>query len=303
MQHLIGLQTLAELTNSTLSDCRVGSREITLHPNTDIKTSCDMKIATAGSIGLLLQPIQIACLGFRNSENIQINIQGGGTFGKWAPSLNYLQEVTYQIFKNAGLKIDITIQKHGFYPKGGAIVKCVFLPPIGNVKPIDLTELGNIDEINGEIIATDHLKSRNIGERIKKSIQQYIEKNLRTELNLKVSYVKSLSSGVGLSLWAHSDTGAIISSGTILGERNITSEKLGRLGADELLFYIKNEIPVDNYLSDQLIPLMAYTEKPSRMKIHKISSHTHTNLELTKLFTQRDHSIIKEKDYFIIEYS
>ena len=96
-----------------------------------------------------------------------------------APSLNYLQEVTYQIFKNTGLKIDITIQKHGFYPKGGANVKCVFFPPIGNVKPINLTELGNLDEIKGEIIATDHLKSRNIGERIKKSIQHHIKKNLR----------------------------------------------------------------------------------------------------------------------------
>ncbi|MFW9786002.1 MAG: RNA 3'-terminal phosphate cyclase, partial [Candidatus Heimdallarchaeota archaeon] len=272
------------------------------YPNTDVKTNCDVKISTAGSIGLLLQPIQIACLGFKNSEKIHINIQGGGTFGKWAPSLNYLQEVTFQIFKNTGLKIEIDIKNHGFYPKGGANVKCVFQPPLGNIKPINLIDLGNLDLIKGDIIATYHLKSRNVGERIKKSVIQLLKRSLRIEVDLKVTYVNSLSSGVGLSLWADSDTGAIISSGTILGERNITSEKLARMAVDELLRYVEKEIPVDNYLSDQLIPLMAYTEKPSRIKIHQISSHTDTNLKLTKLFTQRDYSIIKEKDYFIIEY-
>ena len=74
MQHLMGLKTLAELTNSNLSKCEVGSKEITLIPNTDVKSNIDVKIGTAGSIGLFLQPIQIASLGFRNSKIIKINI-------------------------------------------------------------------------------------------------------------------------------------------------------------------------------------------------------------------------------------
>jgi RNA 3'-phosphate cyclase len=303
MQHLMGLKTLAKLTNSNLSKCVVGSKEITLIPNTDIESNIDVKISTAGSIGLLLQPIQIASLGFRNSELIKINIQGGGSFGKWAPSLNYLQEVTYQQFRNSGLKIDVEIKKHGFYPKGGAQVICILHPLQNDIKPINLIELGNLDIINGEIIATNHLKNRNVGERIKKAIDQNIKKHLKIDLDVKIKYVDSLSSGVGLSLWSYSDRGAIISTGTILGEKNMSSEKLGNLAADEIINYILNEIPVDNYLSDQLIPLMAYARKPSRIKVQQITRHTLTNLELTKLFTQREYHITKEKNFSIIEYA
>lgn len=302
MQHLMGLKTLAELTNSNLSKCEVGSKEITLIPNADVKSNIDVTISTAGSIGLFLQPIQIASLGFRNSKIITINIQGGGSFGKWAPSLNYLQEVTYQLFRNSGLKIDVEIKEHGFYPKGGAQVKCILHPSQNEIKPINLIELGNLDIIKGEIIATHNLKNRNIGERIKKSVYQNIKRKLKIEIDVKIKYVNSLSSGVGLSLWSHSDKGAVISSGTILGEKNISSEKLGILAVDEITKYISNDIPVDNYLSDQLIPLMAFAREPSRIKVQQITSHTHTNLELIKLFTKREYRIVNEKSHSIIEY-
>lgn len=305
-QHLLGLKTISELTNSLLSDFKVGTEEITFIPNPkrEINTYLHVDINTAASIGLLLQPIQIASLGFNKTRKIEIFLKGGGSFGKWAPSLNYLREVTYKIFKRSGLKINLEIQKHGFYPKGGARIICDIFPSKTTPKPINLTELGNIDLIQGEIIITKQLmRSRdNIGTRIRKSIQQQIKRNLKVETDIKFIWVDSTSPGVGLSLWAHSDTGAIISTGTILGERKIRSEDLGKIAANEIIKYVKNDIPIDNYLSDQLIPLMAYVKKPSRIKVHQLTSHTQTNLELVKLFTQRDYHITKETNNFILEY-
>ncbi|MFW9969669.1 MAG: RNA 3'-terminal phosphate cyclase [Candidatus Odinarchaeota archaeon] len=250
LQHLMGLKTLVELTNSELSECQVGTKEITLNPNHSIRSDIEVKIATAGNIGLFLQPIHIACLGFNEIEKIEISIKGGGTFGKYAPSLNYLKHVTFNIFKNLGFNIDVEIQKHGFYPKGGAIVKCIIYPPKSKVQSLYLTELGNISLVEGEIICTNHLINKRVCERIKKTSTIRIQKHLGIDVKINYKYVDSLSPGVGLSLWACSDTGAVISSGTILGERNITSEDLGILAADKLINYIKNKIPVDNYLSD-----------------------------------------------------
>ncbi|MFX1409011.1 MAG: RNA 3'-terminal phosphate cyclase [Promethearchaeota archaeon] len=301
-QHLLGLKTLSELTNSKLSKCEVGTKELTFIPHKKIKDKIQVNIDTAASLGLLLQPIQISSLGFNKPENIFITLNGGGTFGKWAPSLNYLQEVTYKIFEKMGLKIEIDIQKHGFYPTGGAEAKCVIFPLKSKIKPLNLTELGNLDIINGEIIVTNQLKRNNISERIKKSIEQHLRKNLKIETNIKYRFVHSDSPGVGLSLWAHSDTKAIISTGTIIGEKKITSEKLGLIAANEILKYIKNEIPVDNYLSDQLIPLMAYCSELSIIKVLEITNHTKTNLELIKLFSTRNYKILKNKNYFLIEF-
>jgi len=126
--------------------------------------------------------------------------------------------------------------------------------------------------------------------------------HLKIPTDIKYEWVNSSSPGVGLSLWAKSDRGAIISSGTLLGEKNLSSEKLGSIAVKELLKYINNDIPVDNYLSDQLIPLMAYVKKSSRIKVLEITSHTKTNLELIKKFQQRDYKVIKEKRGYIIEY-
>ncbi|TFG08445.1 MAG: RNA 3'-phosphate cyclase [Promethearchaeota archaeon] len=301
LQHLLGLRTLSNLTNSELSKCDVGTTNLSFIPNREIKPKIETKIGTAASIGLLLQPIQIACLGFENSDKIEIYLVGGGTFGKWAPSLNYLKEVSYQIFKRSGLMIDIEIQKHGFYPKGDARVKCVIHPPQNQLNPINLIELGNIDHVNGEIIITKQLR-KDIPERIRDSIKQHSNEMLGMEARIKISWVDSSSPGVGLSLWSHSDTGAIISTGTILGEKGIPSEKLGLMAVKELNKYVQNRIPVDNYLSDQLIPLMAYVKSPSRIKVLEITSHAKTNLDLIKLFTKRKYKIKREQNGFLIEY-
>ncbi len=307
LQHLIGLQTLANLTGSKLKaldgECKIGTRELIFKPDLKIQNKIKINVNTAASIGLLLQPIQIASLNFMNTAQIEIFINGGGIFGKWAPSLNYLMNVTYQIFKKSGLDISIEINKYGFYPKGGASTKCTIFPPKATLKPLNLKELGTIDLIEGEIILSNQLKQsgRNIGERIKKSIKLELRNHLKTETDIKYEYVDAISPGVGLCLWARSDTGAIISSGTILGERNITSEKIGKIAAKEILKYIKNDIPIDNHLSDQLIPLIAYNKEPSSLRVLEITNHTKTNLELVNLFTQRSYEIIKEKNSSIIE--
>ena len=306
LQHLLGLKLLSEVSNSSLSPCEVGSEEISLTPNStdDVKSTIQLNVSTAASIGLLLQPIQIASLGFKKPEKIEIVVKGGGTFGKWAPSVNYLQEVTYKLFERSRLKIDIDILKHGFYPKGGAQLKCVIHPSKEIIKPINLTELGNIDLIQGEIIITNQLRRNrdNTGSRIRKSIQQHINKNLRSETDIKYTWVDSISPGVGVSLWAQSDTGAVISTGTFLGEKRLSSEKLGYIVAQEMLNYIQNEIPVDKYLSDQLIPLMGYVKKPSSIKVSEVTSHTRTNLELIKLFTNREYKTVKHENYHMINF-
>ncbi|MFX1356904.1 MAG: RNA 3'-terminal phosphate cyclase [Promethearchaeota archaeon] len=308
LQHLLGLKTLADLTGSKLSspeeEMQIGTKILEFEPNSKFKERINVNINTSASIGLLLQPIQIVCLGFVDPEKIEIKLNGGGTFGKWAPSLNYLTNVTYQIYRMAGIKINIDIKKHGFFPKGGAQTLCTIYLPKNNLRPINLLELGNINKINGEIILSNHLKKegRDIESRIKKSILSELQRHINVKTDITHQWVDSLSPGVGLSLWSTSDTGAIISSGTILGEKQISSEKLGKRASYELLKYIKNKIPVDNYLSDQLIPIMAYIKEPSSIKVSEITMHTKTNLELIKLFTHRKYEIIKGNNYYIVKF-
>ena len=110
-QHVLGLRSLAELTGSQLSDCDVGTTGITFIPKRKIKSFIHISVNTAASIGLLMQSIQIGCLGFNDVDQIEIKFDGGGTFGKWAPSVNYLQRVSYPLYKKLGLYIETFIEK------------------------------------------------------------------------------------------------------------------------------------------------------------------------------------------------
>ncbi|TFF87412.1 MAG: RNA 3'-phosphate cyclase [Promethearchaeota archaeon] len=302
MQHLLGLRLLAELTGSRLSKCEVGSTEIKFSPNKAIKNrSVKIKIPTAASIGLLLQPIHIACLGLKENKPINIFLDGGATFGKWAPSLNYLEHVTYPLYKKSGVAVEINTLRQGFYPKGGAQVHCHIRFPTDELKPLNLTHLGEIKSISGEIIITNQLKSkRNIPQRIRDSIKSELQG--KYALHLKEKWVDSFSAGVGVCLWAISKSNAKISSGTLLGEPRLSSERLGKMAAERIMAYISNDIPVDNYLSDQLIPLIANVEKPSTIKVLEVTNHTKTNLELVKRFSERQYKIKKVENAFFIDF-
>ena len=83
-QHLIGIQALKTLTNGTLSDVRVGTEELNLHPGSDWRTALDLTIPTAGNVGLLMQTLHNA-LYRAPIEKCSIQIHGGGTYGMDGP--------------------------------------------------------------------------------------------------------------------------------------------------------------------------------------------------------------------------
>jgi len=151
---------------------------------------------------------------------------------------------------------------------------------------------------------TSHLKQskRSIPLRIKNSITSELKNYFDGEIEIKERWVDSLSPGVGLCLWTRSNKGALISSGTLLGERNLSSERLSKIAVNRLLKYLKKDIPVDNYLSDQLVPLLSYIKKPSTIKVLEITNHTKTNLEIFSKFNKRSYEIKKVENAFLINF-
>lgn len=300
LQHLRGLQILEQLTEGNLSKCEVGTTEIEFSPGNTYKKNVTINVETAGNIALLLQPVQIACLGLEADRSINIEIRGGGTFGKWAPGTSFLKNVLFKIYEYSGYSIKINIIRHGFYPKGGAQVDCVISGPNQPVKPIIILELGKISKINGEIICTDTLRQPQVAERIKDTVISQIKNKLNLNCDINIEYVKAFSTGVGLCLWAESDVNAIVSSGTVLGEKGISSEQVGKIAVNNIVKKVRNHIPVDNYLADQLIPLMCYTDGKSEIKVAEITSHLKTNLDLIHKFKFGTYEIKKVSDGFIV---
>ncbi|UYP45562.1 RNA 3'-terminal phosphate cyclase [Candidatus Lokiarchaeum ossiferum] len=307
LQHLVGLQALASLTGGKTSTIEVGSTEIELFPGEKWSNKIDVSIATAGNIGLLTQTLQNALfLAPPPNCEYKINVQGGGTYGKYAPGPDYLNNVTYTLFKQMGYNVNIEVIQHGFFPKGGGEA-CITIQPkttLAEYQPIWFEERGELLGIKGVIHVEERLWKPKVAERILASIKQHLSAPFAKSIEVEITpqYHKSLSTGVGVDVWSEFSNGEVLGAGTILGERGVSSEKVGKKVAVELNKILNGTATVDEFASDQILPLLCLIEQPSKFRLASISSHFKTNLDLLEFFFHRKWELTKTTGGFFVEY-
>ncbi|MCK4968821.1 MAG: RNA 3'-terminal phosphate cyclase, partial [Candidatus Aenigmarchaeota archaeon] len=152
-QHIASIKAIATLFNAKTKGVVVGSNEIEFIPGSQIKTPITIEIPTAGSVSLVLQTLLIA--GIHTTRTIHATINGGATFGKWAPPITYTEEVLGHILKEVGYDFKLDIFKHGFYPKGGAKVMVWIKPK--RIKPFNIKKRGEM-KFYGFSVASKDLK-------------------------------------------------------------------------------------------------------------------------------------------------
>ena len=302
-QHLTGIQALKTLTNGTLSDVRVGTLELDLYPGSDWRSALDLTIPTAGNVGLLTQTLHNA-LYHAPIEKCSIQIHGGGTYGRTAPGTGYLQNVTYALFKRLGYSVQLNVTRHGFYPKGGAEAVATIVPNPGGYRGLILEERGELESIEGCIVVEQNLQQARVGERIKESLITSTSSSLSpgVVMDLKVEHSSAPSVGVGVDVWCRFSLGAILGTGTVLGEKGVPSETIGKRAAQKLKQLLESDATVDEYASDQLVPLLCIAHGPSKFKLDAITSHLQTNLDIIQHFFSREYRITPSGKGFIFEY-
>ncbi|TFG04851.1 MAG: RNA 3'-terminal phosphate cyclase [Promethearchaeota archaeon] len=289
-QHLVGLQALAEISNGELENGEIGSTSISFKPGTVKGGVYHLKVGTAGSVGLILQILQLASL--KADGKVSVEIDGGATFGLWAPTLPYLQKVTIPHLKQMGYFIEIELKRHGFYPKGGAKVR-FDMHPKEKLSRLHLTDFGTITEIAGISIASFHLKKKNVAERQARAAEGVIHKIIGEKAVIESSYVDVLNPGSGICVWLKTDSGVILGS-DVIGEKRKASEEIGTECARYLCRIMQDKATVDRFLSDQVIPFMALAEGTSIIKPNELTNHTKTNIWLIEQFLGKKFTVHSE---------
>jgi RNA 3'-terminal phosphate cyclase (ATP)/RNA 3'-terminal phosphate cyclase (GTP) len=297
-QHLFGLRALTEFCGGGLEGGVVGSESVTFHPNNQWKTDLRVNIPTAGSIGLVLQVLQIGMVATQERE-LNLQIEGGATFGKWAPSMFYIKNVTWEIFKKMGYHLEVTIDRHGFYPKGGASVKIKMRSPT-NLSGINLKQDVTIPDVVIDSIATNHLKRARVAERQAESIQAGLSQKAIAS-KIKISYVEARNPGSGVLVY--SKTGNTVVAGDSIGEKRKQAEKVGQIALNHFLNTLTNHCSVDPFLSDQLLPIMTLASTSSSFSSPKLTRHTQTNIDILKVFNDAQISTEKQNNnyYFSVD--
>jgi RNA 3'-terminal phosphate cyclase (ATP)/RNA 3'-terminal phosphate cyclase (GTP) len=237
-------------------------------------------------------------------EKCSIQIHGGGTYGMAAPGINYLQNVTYPLFNHLGYSVDLKVIRHGFYPKGGAEAVATIVPNPAGYRGLILEERGELESIGGCIVVEQNLQKAHVGERIKESLITSTSNSLPSGvvMDIKVEHPSAPSVGVGVDVWCGFSSGAILGIGTVLGERGVPSETIGERAAKRLKELLQSDATVDEYASDQLVPLLCLAHGPSRFRLDAISSHLQTNLDIIRNFFPREYRITPSGNGFIFEY-
>ncbi|MAG47525.1 RNA 3'-phosphate cyclase [archaeon] len=275
-QHLQVVNSITELCNGKVRGNKLHSKELEFYPGKELKNKLKVKIETSGSIGLLLQAVMLPCF-FSENNKTEIEIIGGGSLGKWSPNLLYTREVFLPIIEKMGFSVNLKIEKHGFYPKGGANVK-IIVNKNKNVKSLKINERGKLLKIKSISLVSKKLKDKKVCERM----NEYVKNNLDYEnIELVNEYVDTLSVGGGILIIAYFEN-------TIIGwdaliDKNKKSEDVSKEAVDGFLKQINSKNVFDEYLSDQILPYMAFCKEKSFF-IGKINDHVETNIWLLKKF-------------------
>ena len=276
-QHLLGVQALAELCNGRLEGDFLGSEEIKFWPGEISTKDLHIKIETAGSITLILQTL-IPTVIFAPLP-IKIIFNGGATDTFFSPTIDHFRYVFLKTLGKMAGKVEINILKRGYYPEGGARVEVKVFP--SKLKPLNLTERGELKKILIFSRASEFLKAKKAGERQIAGAKEIFGK-LNLPLEIETNYEKTDCPGSSICIVS-------IFENTVLGCDNLgklgkRAEDVGKEVALELLKEQKSGTCLDKHLADQILPYLALAGGKSSVTVSEITNHCKTNIWVIEKF-------------------
>ena len=252
------------------------SLEITFNPGKIKGGNYLIDTRTAGSVTLILQTLVPIAM---NADSPVELVVRGGTAVPFSPTIDYFKHVFCSLLRMHGVSITVEIIRQGFYPKGGGEVLVRITPSV--LDPIRLRDRGEVKETIVWAVASDHLKTSRVAERM---LKPFSDSRLGEEL--VCAYVDTSSPGCFITACADYERTHIgVSS---LGRRGKPAEVVGSEAAEYLRSTLNTNASVDEWMVDQLIPFMALathrTGETSEIKIPLLTKHAQTNMWVVQKF-------------------
>jgi len=293
-QHYISIKSIQELCCAKTTGLEIGSSTLSFTPGDFKGGKYKFDIGTAGNITLVFQACILASFNSKEPVTIKLN---GGTDVKWSPSWDYFTNVFLPLLKKMGVSVETKLITRGYYPKGGGEAE-ITINPCKKINPLRLDRYQEFSDVKGVINIAglpDHISTR-----MKHSANKLLLKE-NFMSNIEIERFSSISQGAGITLWVESkDT---ILGTTVLGERGVSSEEVGKTAVMKLLSEIQSQSTLDVYAFDQLLPYMALAEDSSSCFVKELSNHANTNIWLVKQFLDVNFEAKNKEDNFKITIS
>lgn len=277
-QHLMCVRAAAEIGQAKLRGASIGSVDLTFEPGPVSPGKYFFKIGTAGATSLVLHTVYLP-LALAGGESL-VTIEGG-THVKASPSYHFLERSWANYAKMLGLDVGLSLERTGFYPRGGGLIHAR-IAPVGRI----LSFAGMTSE--SIATATIHVGVAGLPTHIGDRLAQRAAMRLR-DLGLQTQTQReNWQGGPGCMIGIELPTEPAPTFFFALGERGKSSEAVADEAAAQVEAYL-NTVPlgVDEHSADQLLLPLALAEGTSQFRVAVLSSHLLTNADIIQHFLER----------------
>ncbi|MGH1345253.1 MAG: RNA 3'-terminal phosphate cyclase [Nannocystales bacterium] len=270
-QHLAAVRAAGAISGAELRGEAVGSMELCFAPGPVQPGQHQVAIGTAGSTTLVLQTILWPLLLADAPSEVVID---GGTHNPMAPTFEFLDRTFFPQVRKMGVRAELTLERHGFYPAGGGRLRASLRP--SELHPCTWETRGSARGVDARAVVSGlpvKIAQREVGTAIAALGWQ---RNQGT-----TARVESAGPGNALLLGASFDSGTTVVSS--IGSKGRRSEDVASDAAQEMQRFLASEVPVDEHLADQLLLPMALAQGGSFFTSAP-SLHTRTNADIIARF-------------------
>jgi RNA 3'-terminal phosphate cyclase (ATP) len=270
-QHLACVLAAEHISGAAVDGAKKGSTMVEIVAGKLRGGNYRMEVGTAGSAGLVLQTLLVPLMTAAGPSRVVIE---GGTHNRQAPPFDFLARAYLPALRRMGARVELTIDRHGFYPAGGGRIVCTIQP--APLVAIAIDELSPVRRRSARALVAR--LPRSVGERE----LAVIRKDLGwREDECEVVEVESPGPGNAVILEVERDGVSEVVTG--FGEKGVAAERVAEGAVRELGRYLGAQVPVGEHLADQLLLPMAIA-RGGRFRTAALSSHATTNLETIAKF-------------------
>jgi len=277
-QHLTAVKAAQEISLAQVSGAEIKSRELEFYPGKINPGNYRFDVGTAGSATLVLQTILPALLTAEGEWAINF---AGGTHNPFAPPFEFLTETFFGVLEKMGAVIQASLGAYGFYPAGGGKFRLkVKGSGSSGLEKISLEQRGKHIENSANCIVAKIPIDIAVDE------AAIIARQLGwNKQKCKPQEVKSDGPGNIVLIKIKYENINMVFTG--FGQKGISRKTVAETAVKQVKYYLEKDLPVDEYLADQLLVPMVIAGGGSFIT-GKPSLHTLTNIEVIREFTHQD---------------
>jgi RNA 3'-terminal phosphate cyclase (ATP) len=275
-QHLTCVKAAASVCRAQLEGAELNSQRLIFIPGRVRPGHYSFAIGTAGSVMLVFQTVLLPLALSKNASEVTFE---GGTHVPWSPCFHYIDLVFRPAVSAMGLSFEMKLEKWGYYPKGGGIVRTRILPSKGfsAFKPaFQREEKVRVKAISATARLPYHVRKR-------QSAQAKFVLEGR-EVKVEIEEMEGSATCPGSLLFCWISGQGRYGGFTGLGAKGKPAEKVADEAVSGLLAFLYSSAACDKYLSDQMLLPAVLAGEESHWSTNSISNHLHTNVWVTECF-------------------